>query len=406
MQALETATALEGFTGRRAGTDAERRAAAWLARQLAASGRETSLQTFWCRPNWALAHAWHAALALAGSLVSVASPRAGGGLILAALASLVCDAFLGVSLGRRLTPERASQNVIAAAPERPGSPRRRLVLTANYDVGRAGLVSRGAIRRAAARLRRLSGAATPGWLGWLALALIWLEVVAILRVQGHHGEAISVAQLPPTLAVVLALAALLELALAGVSPAGEDNATGVAVALALARALDATRPANLDVEVVLTGAGDHDGIGLRRFLRAHRHDHAPPDTILVGIAACSGGSVRWWRSDGRLVALRYAPRLRRLAGELAGRESFLKAARHDGRGQTPAFPARLARVPAIAIGCLDADGLVPRSRQPDERSRAAQRAAVDDALQFGLLLVEGIDAGLADERPRARLTPA
>ena len=79
MRATEIASRLEGFRGRVAGSDAERRAANWLAEELAASGRDVSVEPFWCRPNWALAHCWHIALAVAGSLISVASAPVGAG---------------------------------------------------------------------------------------------------------------------------------------------------------------------------------------------------------------------------------------------------------------------------------------------------------------------------------------
>ena len=115
MRPRETITALAGFEGRGPGTDAERRTAQWLARDLVANRQRVRVETFWCRPNWALAHAWHVALALVGSLVSVSHPTIGAALLAVALASTVADDVLGTSLGRRLTPERASQNVIATA---------------------------------------------------------------------------------------------------------------------------------------------------------------------------------------------------------------------------------------------------------------------------------------------------
>jgi hypothetical protein len=71
MQAAETAARLTEFERRGAGTDAERRAAVWLAGELRSARRHTYLETFWHRPNWALAHAWHCLIAIAGSLVMV-----------------------------------------------------------------------------------------------------------------------------------------------------------------------------------------------------------------------------------------------------------------------------------------------------------------------------------------------
>jgi hypothetical protein len=414
MRATETASRLERYAGRGAGTDAERRAAGWLAGELGGDGREVVVETFWCRPSWALAQAWHVALALAGSLVSVASPRLGGALLLAALVFVVLDALSGTSPGRRLTPARASQNVVAITPRAPAidptadplAERTRLIVTANYDAGRAGLAYRDPFRRASAALRRASLGLAPGWLGWLSIAIAWELAIVILRLQGNHSHVLGVVQLPPTVALVLCLALLLELATADWSPAAGDNGTGVAAALALARALDAAPPRHLDVEVVLEGAGEGGRIGLRRYLRARRRERTPANTVVVGIAACSGGTPRWWGSDGPLLALRYARRLRQLAQAVAADEPHLGAAPHRGRGATPALPARMAGLPAITIGCLDRRGLVPRSHQRTDLAAAIEAGAIDRAVALGLLLIDAIDAALAEPHARVSVTPA
>jgi hypothetical protein len=172
MRPLESTNTLAAFDGRGPGTDAERRAARWLAGELVASRRRVRIETFWCRPNWALAHAWHVALALAGSLISVGDPPVGTVVLAVALTSTVTDELLAVSLGRRLTPERASQNVVASATRTadPVEPAH-LIVTASYDAGRTGLVYRDALRTAAARLNRLVGGRGPGWLAWLAITI-------------------------------------------------------------------------------------------------------------------------------------------------------------------------------------------------------------------------------------------
>ncbi len=395
MQAPQIAGSLERFRNRGAGTDSERRAAQWLAAELRRGGRAVTIETFWCRPNWALAHSWHTGLAIAGSLTSVSAPRVGGALLLAALVFVVADELTGVSPGRRLTPERASQNVVALASG--GVPAQlRLILTANYDAGRTGLVYRDVLRRPVVAVRRFLGRLTVGWIGWLAIAIVWLEVIAILRLEGHNSKVIGVAQLPPTVGLVIGLALLLELASSRFSPAAGDNGTGVGVVLALARALDVARHSRVRTEVVLTGAGDGGGVGLRRYLRIHRRELPSAATAVIGVAPCAAGRVRWWRSDGPLWPVLYSQRLRRLAAEVAGGAAYLAAKRYDGRGATPAVRARTARLPTIAIGCLDDGGLAPRSHQAGDTADALDPAAADAALQFGLLLVDAIDAALAE----------
>jgi Peptidase family M28 len=409
MRALETTTELAAFEQRGAGTDSERRAAGWLAARLEATGRSVRVEPFWCRPNWALAHAWHVALGLAGSLISVSSPRLGGALVLAALVFVVVDERVGFSPGRRLTPERASQNVVAV-PGEAGGPQDtehvpvHLIITANYDAGRTGLVYRDALRapfaRAAAAFGRL-GQIWPGWLGWLAVALTWVLAIAILRIGGDRGTAIGVAQFVPTVALVLALSLLLELASSGYGPAASDNGSGVAVALALASALDAAPPRRATVEVVLQGAGDGFGIGLRRYLRARRRVWGAHNTVVIGVAACGAGRPRWWTSDGQLVPLRYLPGLTRLCVDLALDESTLGATPHRGRGATPAFRARSARLPGITIGALDQRGLASRSHRADDTPEKLDQSALDATLEFGLMLVDAVDAFLRD-RPSGR----
>jgi hypothetical protein len=404
MRPVETASRLTEFDRRGAGTDAERRAAVWLTRDVRSSRRAASMQTFWTRPNWALAHAWHCLLALAGALLMVSHPRLGGALVLAALVSIVADALTGYSPGRRLTREHASQNVVSAPTGASGAngsgagdQRMRLLVTANYDAGRAGLVYRSRLRSAAAGLRQVAGDGrlTPGWLGWLSIQLVWLLVVAVLRDGGASGPGIGIAQLIPTAALVVELALLLELAGAPFGPAAGDNAAGTAVALALVRALDAAPPRHLKVDLVLQGAGEAGMTGLRRHLRSHRRELTSANTIVLGIGPCGVGRPCWWVSDGPLMPLRFLARLRALAHQAGGPGSHVGAVPHRGRGVSPALPARAAGIPAITIGCVNTQGIAPRSHQAGDVAGKLDPMAMDRLVEFALSLVDAIDADVA-----------
>jgi hypothetical protein len=402
MAAVET---LEAFSGRGAGTDPERRAALRLAAQLSESGRQALIETFWCRPNWALTHAWHAALAVAGSLVSIASPVAGIAILGIALISTIADALAGISLGRRLTPERASQNVVA--PPKAEHATARLVLTANYDSGRAGLAYRDVIRRPASALKVAVKGFTPGWIGWMVIAILWLLATSILRLDGHKSEVVGALELAPTVGFVVGFALLLDLAMADWSPGAGDNASGVAAVLAAAEALADSSPAHLDVEVVLTGAGQSQQIGLSRYVRRRRHQRKPGNTIVIGVAACGAGTPRWWSSDGALLPLHYARSLRHVADRVASDEAHLNARPCRGRGSAPGLPARYAGLPAITLGCLDRHDLASRSHQRSDVAPAIDPAAVEATVQFVLLVVDGVDAALGRRQsPRGSATPA
>jgi hypothetical protein len=382
-----------GAIGPRApGSDAERRAARLLAGRLREHGRTARLEPFWCRPNRALAHAWHVALALAGSLIMVSAPRVGGALVLLALLSLLADELTGYSLGRRLTPERASQNVVSDAAGEGHAVR--LILTANYDSGPAGLVWRRLPRRLARRVGRLGGDRGPGWLGWLAVVFVWLLVIAILRLGGATGVSVGALQLIPSVVLVLALASLLELSGAEPSPAANDNASGVAAALAIASALDSAPPRRLAVDVLLQGAGDAGGIGLGRFLRPRRGARTAANTIVLGLAPCGAGRPRWWLSDGALLPLRFHARLRSVAARLADDEPALGLEAQRGRGATPALAARFAGLPALSLGRVDELGLAPRSHTSQDTPDRLEPRAVDASVQLALMLIDAIDEDL------------
>ena len=402
MRAGQTIARLAAFTGRGPGTDAERRAALWLAAQLREAGSEPTIETFWCRPNWGLAHAWHVALALTGSLLAVSHGRVGLALVLLALASILFDTWRGVSLGRWLTPQRASQNVVARAdaatstsspgarPVTTADRTTRLIITANYDAGRTAAIYGRTARALRAVLRRATGGRAPGWLAWLVLVLVWIAITAALRINGTSAHTVGLLAVIPSAALVLALALLLEAAAAAPGPAAGDNGSGTAVAVALFTALQTSPPRHLDVALVLCGAHEGGAIGLRRHLRGRRARLA--NTIVVGVAACGAGEPRWWESDGPLLPRRTANALRAVAGELAARYPELGLRPHRGRGWSPAYATR--RRPAITLGALDADSLIPHSHRPDDLPPTIDTRVPDTVLEVGLLFVDALDARL------------
>src|SRR5947209_425073 len=82
---------LAAIGDRGACTDAERRACALLRDELRARGRKARLEPAWVRPQWPAAWALHAALGVVASLVAVAVPAVGLGVLVALFVSLALD---------------------------------------------------------------------------------------------------------------------------------------------------------------------------------------------------------------------------------------------------------------------------------------------------------------------------
>lgn len=397
MEPIQIITRMSAITGRGSGTDAERRAARMLADLLRDGGREAELEPHWVRPQWQTVLAIHALLGIAGSVVSVFAPAVGLGIVAATLVSGVLDALGRAHLLRRFSPPRATQNVISPPTEstRYGAERIvRLVICAHYDAGRSGIVYRERFRRLLSGAQRLVRGRLPGASGAIALALALLTATAGLRLAGIDAAWVGVVQLLPTAGLLIALALLIDIGLSEHGPAASDPAGGAAVAITLALALDRDPPRRMAIELVLAGAGDGPSLGMRAWMRERRREYAPAATVVLDLAACGHGPPRFWTVDGSLVPLRFHPRLRELAADVAREHPHLHAAPHRGHGTGAGLRARTARLPAITVGCVEGDAWAEGSHRLEDEARYVDRASLDATLEFCRALVARLDDDL------------
>jgi Peptidase family M28 len=381
------------FEGRRAGTDAERRAANWLAERLRESGRRTEVEPTYVHPQYGLVHALHCALGFAGSLVAIVQPAVGFALVLAAAGSMYLDLNGRLYLTRRLFFRRASQNVVARG-RRPDAPAR-VIITAHYDAARTGtLFAPNRVALASRLSARLRLPIAPFRVLFWSLAVL----VPILgaRMAGVDSNLVSLLQLVPTLILLVGVFLLADIELSAVVPGANDNASGVATALSLAEELDAKPPENLDVWILLTGAAECQMEGMRSFVRAHRKSLDRESTYFIVLAAVGAGSLRYERGEGLAVTYDLDRRLAELCAAIAD------ADRADGNRfgarpwrsgfATDALPARVAKLRATAITCLtDGSILPPHYRRPEDVPQRIDQASVDRAHDFVLELVRALD---------------
>ena len=392
---MEIVEELCSFERRLAGTDAERRAANRLAEQLRKLGRRVEVEPTYAHPQIGLIYALHAAIAFAGSLVAVEIPALGFGLLLVAATSLYFDMNSRAYLLRRVFFRRASQNVVS-----PGNRRNapaRLVLTAHYDAARSGIVYGGFAARALTLARRILGVpVSPSRILFWSIAV--LVPIVGLRMAEVDSGLVSVLQLLPTLAILIALFAAVDVALSKVSPGANDNASGVAAVLSLADELRREPAKNLDIWVVLTGGGESNLQGMHSFLRSHKDELSRERTYVLNIDSVGAGDVRFVTAEGPAVTYELTSRLTELAAAVAeaDTEGRYRASGLRHGFATDALAARLRRIPATTITCLERGAVVPPRRHsladvPAELDARALTAAHD----FTLDLIRLLDRALA-----------
>jgi len=400
---MEVIRELCSFEGRAAGTDAERRAANWLARRLRASGRRVEVEPTYVHPKYGLVHAGHCTLGFAGSLVAIAQPAAGFGICLASALSMYLDLNARFYLLRRLFFRRASQNVVSPG-SRPDAPAR-ILLCAHYDAARTGSpFDPKRLARAARLTVRLGLPVAPFRVLFWSLAVL-LPILGA-RMAGVESGVISLLQLPPTLILLTGAFMLTDVELSEVVPGANDNASGVATALSLAEELEVDPPENLDVWVVLTGAAECLMEGMRSYVRAHRPELEGGRAWFLVLDSVGRGTVRFETAAGLAVTFEMDARLVELCAAIStadredGNRFGAKALRQAFATDT--LPPRIAKLPATAISCLDDGALVPADyHRPEDVPERIDAEALERAHGFALELVHALDRDVARSRARA-----
>jgi Peptidase family M28 len=356
--------------GRRApGSDAERRAAAYLRQRLEGLDREVEVESVDAWPAWPLAYAILAAAAVVGSVLSVSVPALGAALALVAALLTFLDAGVLLPTLRRLLGRRASQNVVSWGDrDKPGS----LLLVAHYDAGRGGIAlgQTAETRRAAfgKLVRRPIGPLEP--LFWAQIAVL---VCCVLRLAGLSGLLLTVVQFIPTVLLIVAVALLIDIALSPTKAGENDNATGAALALRLAERFGGGRLEHFDVHVLLTGSQKAVAAGSRSFLKRHKRELSRERTVVLNLDAVGSGTVRYTSREGPIVAIKSHPQLVQLCQAIAEDdedENAFGARPIVNRSPSDGYAARSAGLPAITISCRGRLDYVPQRVDAEAIERA------------------------------------
>jgi hypothetical protein len=358
--------------GRRGpGSDAERRTARHLQQRLEALDRTAETEQLAIYPAWPLAYALLAAAAVGASVLAVYVPVAGAALALVAALLTFLDAGLQIPTLRRLLGRRASQNVVSwGDTDKPGA----IVLVAHYDAGPAGLAHSDRI----ARLRAAASGLLRRPIGALRL-VFWAELgvlaCAVMRLAGLDGTVLTAIQFVPTIALIVAIALLTDVALAGTRGGENDNASGAVLVLRLAERLG-TGLEHFGVHVLFAGAGKATAAGINSFI--DRHDLAHDSTVFLNVDQVGSGAVRYTRREGALVTMKTHPQLLSLSEEIDDdARPIVNRAVSDGAAATGRGFA------AITITCRD---------RLDYASGRVEEAALERTEAFLVELIERLDA--------------
>ncbi len=333
----------------------ERRSAEWIAGRLREEGvSDVALEAFRYQSTYAWAHAAHVA---AGLLASRRGGLTGSAACAATLASLELDASGRAQWLRRLLPAAEGTNVVARIPA-AGSRRATLVLVAHHDAARTGLSWH-------PRLVALGGrpGVMPPRMGAVGLGF----ALAALPGARRLGRGL----------LWLALASYVDIATSPTVPGANDNATGVAALLALARTLTARPLEHADAVLLAPGCEESGMGGTGAWLHAHRAQLDPDRTLVVSLDTLGSGAPIVLEAEATLAPHPYRIEDVALAEAGAARAGVAPPERWRAGAWTDAILARFAGLPAISLLSVGPDGVYTEWHRPTDTPDRVDFACVE-----------------------------
>jgi hypothetical protein len=389
VSALEHLQRLTALGPRPSGSPAEAAAAEYAATALRAAGLEPRTERF-----ASAASAWHPFAALAGlALVGEVLLLAGGRLGAAAALSLTSFG-LGVGLLelafrpnplRWLLPRVRSQNVVARIAPR-GALRARAVLLGHLDTHRTPLFF-----SSDGWLRVFAKMVPVGLLSVLLLAVLEALVAAGVRGPWH------LVSLPFGLVAATLLALFVQADLTPYTEGANDNASGAAVVLDLARRLRAEPLAATEVWTVLTGCEEVGCYGAAAFAAAHRADLAGAAWMPVDSVGGRGATPCYATSETLLLTTPSDPGLVRLAERLAVRrpELGLRPTTMTG-AYTEGWVGGRHGLRVLTFLAFDAHDLLPEWHRPSDVLANADAEVMERTEEVVWELLHDLDAESAE----------
>lgn len=376
----------------------EREAAELIAAELRGYGAEVHLEqesahgTYW----WPIGLATGVA-ALAGLSRRRLAPAA-----VAALAAMtvIDDLRLWSRWLRRVLRRKKAVNVVASV----GSPSadRTLVLVAHHDAAHSGLVFHPELARSWARrfprlLERTNTTPPTMWPAVAGPALVSLAALLRVRVLRRIGTALSAGF----------TVAMADIGARGVVPGANDNLTGVAVLLSLARELSEAPVHGLRVMLVSTGAEESFMEGMEGFGRRHFPSLPSGSTYFVCLDTVGSPHLLLLEGEGMLGIREYPKDFLGLIRECADRLGIFVLPKLRLRNATDGLIALRAGYPSAMIGSADRFKMPANYHWPTDTADNVDYGTVADAARLCRAVVERLSAGQPARRagPEAGTSP-
>lgn len=372
-------------------SEGEREAARWVAASLKEIGLEPELEDFTFYPDYWNVWGAHMLGALGAWLLLGRGSRRRR-LLGAAVTSFLAASFWGDANARfywlrRFFPARPSVNVLARLSNPQAQ--RILVLSAHVDAAHSGLVFHPSILGWAQN--RYPKGDMPPALTLPFRALTSLAAASILRAVGLPRIVAKAVALPGVLLSAITAGLMADTRLRPVVPGANDDASGVATVLALARELTAAPPKNTEVWFLVTGCEEGIEGGIHAFLERHHAELEGRRPFFLNLEMLGSGRPVYSQAEGHVTTFQMHPAAVSLLAEAAQESEFSVVEGVTLPAQTDALAAHHYGFPAITVMSQAPDGKAPHYHWASDTPENIDGASLESCYRYLRRIIQRVD---------------
>lgn len=382
---------LESFGHRGSGTKNEQIAASYVREQLDARGATTTVTPFRGQSSYGARILTHLFLGITGLVLVFWSPVASFTFSLIVLASFLCETS-GLPLGlSNLLPGRISQNVTGVISR--GEPLRRIVVCAHVDTQQAGWIW----NTNSMKFFTSSFGLLPGPLKaplFLVTVAFLLQTIIAISFMFQSPLAYTGVWLPGLSGVYLiSIVLVAQWSLGNFVPGANDNASGVAAALALANRWQASEHPDTELLVLITGCEEPGLLGASNWVAQNRTMLAETPTVFVNLDVLGCRDLHFLKSECALngLSFSYPPELRNICHEVAEQMDLPFQHSHAIPTHTDGLAFLIRNIQGITITSSESGIFVPHYHAMSDRAENLSFPAIQQATEFAWRVITRLE---------------
>jgi len=376
---------------RSSASDGEREAARWVASAFEEVSLEPEMESFDFYPDYWNVWGAHMLGALGAWIVLGRGGRRRR-VLGAAATSFLAASFWGDANARfywlrRFFPARPSVNVLARLPNPHAS--RLLVVSAHVDAARSGLVFHPGVLGLVQR--RYANGEMPPALQLSFRGLVSLAAASTLRAIGLPRILARTIALPGVFISAATAGLMAETRRHSVVPGANDDASGVATVLALARELATHPPANMEVWFLVTGCEEGIEGGIHAFLERHHAELRDRRPFFLNLEMLGSGRPVYSRAEGHVTTFEMQPEAVAVVAEVAQEPEFSAVEGVTLPAQTDALAAHHYGFPAVTVMSQAQEGQTPHYHWASDTPENIDSASMERCYRYLQRIIQRLD---------------